>query len=48
MGTEKKAGKKVETFIAPSTFAKFKKKCEKNGTSMAQVLRDLVQGYNKR
>jgi hypothetical protein len=48
MGIEKKNGKKVETFLAASTHAKFKKKCKKNGTSIAQALRDLVQGYNKR
>lgn len=47
MGIEKKAGKKVETKLAPSTYNKFKAKCKKNGTSQAQVLRDLVQGYLK-
>lgn len=47
MATEKKHGKKVETHLALTTHAKFKKKCEKNGTSMAQLIRDLIQLYNK-
>jgi hypothetical protein len=45
MGTEKKAGKKVETKLAPSLKKKFMAKVKKNKTSVAQVLRDLVQSY---
>lgn len=47
MGTEKKSGKKVESKLAGSLHAKFMRKCEKNGTSAAQVIRDLIQKYVK-
>jgi hypothetical protein len=47
MGIEKKNGKKVETKLAASLFQQFKSKAKKSNTSMAQVLRDLVQGYVK-
>lgn len=47
MGLEKKNGKKVETQLAATLFQQFKSKVKKSKTSMAQVLRDLVQGYVK-
>lgn len=48
MAAEKKNGSRLETHVADSTKSKFQRKCKKNKTSMAQVLRDLVQDYNKR
>ena len=38
---------KVETELAKSTHRKFKAKCKKENTSMAQVMRDAIQHYIK-
>lgn len=38
---------KVETELAKSTHRKFKAKCKKENTSMAQVLRDAAQNFLK-
>jgi hypothetical protein len=47
MAAEKKNGSRVETHVADSTKTKFERKCKKNKTTMAQVLRDFIQSYNK-
>jgi hypothetical protein len=41
--TKKAGGVKIETFIAKRTHQKLKKYSKKNGLSMAQLLRNLVQ-----
>lgn len=43
--TERKNGAKVETKVAPSLKKKFERKCKKQNISMAQVLRDFIQGF---
>lgn len=48
MGTEIKSGKKVESKLALSLKKKFTRTVKKNGTSEAQAIRDLIQGYVKR
>lgn len=48
MGREIKNGAKIETKVAPSLKEKFERKVNKNGTSMSQALRDMIQGYVKK
>lgn len=48
MGTEKKSGEVVETQIAKSLKRKFRAKCKRENTSMAQVMRDAIQHYVKK
>lgn len=47
MATEQKSGHTVETAIHHALKQKFKKKVKASGSSMAQVLRDLIQKYVK-
>lgn len=52
MSTTAKAAKptkkvKIETKVSISARAKFKRKTEKNNTSMTEVLSDFVNKYNR-
>lgn len=38
---------KIETTVSYSALVRFKRKAKKQNTSMAELLRDFVQRYNK-
>jgi predicted HicB family RNase H-like nuclease len=47
MGTEKKSGVKVESSVAVSLHRKLRAKARKSNSSIAQIIRDLLQKYVK-
>jgi hypothetical protein len=47
MPAEKRSGKIVATYIAPSLHAKLKSRAKKGNITIAEIMRNLLQGFLK-